>query len=185
MKKWLFNPFIYVAGWQALSLGLILMALTAVIAFFSQTHFDGAIDLHVGAVTKSWFYLFEPLNAWLSTALVLFCFGNFLSKSKIRFVDVAGTLALARAPMLIAAIIGFVPIYHRQPSEKDLAAIAILGIVMLLFSVWMIALSYNAFTVSCNLKGSKASWGFVAALIVTEVVSKVVIHQVYQHFSLH
>lgn len=183
MKKWLFNPFVYVAGWQALGFGLLLMLITAAIAFFSQTHFDGAIDLHVGAVTPTWFYVFEPLNAWLCMVLVFFCIGYFLSKSKIRFIDISGTLALARAPMLIAALIGFMPVFHHQPSEKDLPAIAVLGIVLLLFSVWMIALFYHAFTISCNLKDSKASWGFVAALILTEILSKIIIHQVYQHFT--
>ncbi len=185
MKKWLFNPFVYIAGWQALGLGLLLMLVTLVIASFSGTHFDGAIDIHFGARYPFWLCVFEQLNAWLSSVVIFFAAGFILSKSKIRIIDVAGTLALARFPMLFAALIGFIPTLHQLPSAKNMAIIAIGGLVVALFSIWMIALMYKAFTISCNLKGGKAIWGFIVAIILAEILSKIIIHQVYQHFLSH
>lgn len=182
MKKWLFNPFVSIAGWQALSLGLLLMLVTLVIASFSHTNYDGAIDAHFGFPSKIIIYVFEQLNAWLSTTIVFFAVGFILSKSKIRILDVAGTLALARAPMLFAAIIGFVPTLHHVNLNHITASFLILSLIAILFSIWMIALMYRAFTISCNLKGSKAIAGFVVSVIIAEILSKLVIHNVYAFF---
>ncbi len=181
MKKWLFNPFVYVAGWQALGFGLLLMLLTLILSYLSQTHFDGAIDAHFGFPSKLSIYVFEQLNAWLSATIIFFAAGSILSKSKIRIIDVAGTLAFARFPMLFVALIGFVPSLHQFPSANNIAVIAITGLIVALLSIWMVTLMYFAFTISCNLKGSKAIVGFVVSVIVAEIFSKIIIHQVYQH----
>lgn len=183
MKKWLFNPFVYVAGWQALGFGLLLMLVTAVIAFFSHTNFDGAIDVHFGAYFPFWVRVVEQLNALLSSVVVFFVAGLILSKSKIRFIDVAGTLALARTPLLFAALIGFVPALHHVNLNHIDSSFLMWSLIGLLFSIWMIALMYNAFIISCNLKGSKAIVGFIVAIILAEVLSKIVLTQVNQHFT--
>lgn len=185
MKKWLFNPFVFVAGWQALGLGFLLMAFTCVIAFFNKTHFDGVIDAHFGSNFPFWFYIFEQLNAWLSTVIVIFLVGLVLSKSNFRLIDIAGTLSLARAPMLFIALIGFVPTLHHVNLNHIDASFLILTSIALLFSIWMIALMYNAFTVSFNLKGSKAIVGFIVAILLAEILSKIIIYQVYNHFIIH
>ncbi|MVN20847.1 hypothetical protein [Mucilaginibacter arboris] len=182
MKKWLFNPFIYVAGWQALGLGLLLMAITCVIAFFSQTHFDGGIDVHFGAGFPLLVCALEQLNAWLSTVIVFSAAGFILSKSAIRIIDIAGTMALARVPMILAAVIGFVPALHQVDLNHISANFLIWSLIALLFSIWMIALMYNAFTVSCNVKGNKAVVGFIVSIILAEILSKIMIVQVYHHF---
>lgn len=182
MKKWFFNPFVFIAGWQALGLGFLLMAFTCVIAFFSKTHFDGVIDAHFGSSFPIEVAVFEQINAWLISVIVFYSAGLILSKSKIRLIDVAGTMALARAPMLAVAIIGFVPVLHRLPTANNLAGIAIWSLILLLFSIWMIALMYNTFTISCNLKGSKAISGFIVSIILAEVISKLIFQQVYTHF---
>ncbi len=182
MKKWLFNPFVFIAGWQALGFGLLLMAVTCVIAFFSKTHFDGVIDIHFGTSFPFWMAVFEQLNVWIISIILFYTTGLILSKSKIRLIDIAGTLALARAPMLVPAIIGFAPILHRLPTANNLAGIALWSLALVLFSIWMIALMYNAFIISCNLKGSKAIVGFIISIIFAEIIFKVIIQQVYHHF---
>ncbi|RYE20333.1 MAG: hypothetical protein EOP42_27635 [Sphingobacteriaceae bacterium] len=172
---------LYVAGWQALSFGLLLMAITTVTAFFSHTNFDGAIDVHFNPNFPFWFHVFEQLNAWLSTVIVFFIIGILLSKSNIRLIDVAGTLALARAPMLFAALIGFVPALHQLPTPDHLFAIAVWGLLAAIVSIWTIALMYNAFIISCNLKSNKAIVGFIISIVLAEIVSKISIYQFYHH----
>jgi len=182
MKKWLFNPFIYVAGWQALGLGLLLMAITCVVAFFSKTHFDGVIDVHFGAGFPFLVCVFEQLNAWLFTVIVFLAASFILSKSRIRLIDIGGTLALSRTPMIFPAIAGFIPLLHQVPSIKNAAGFLLGSLLLILFTIWMVALMYNAFTVSSNLKGSKAIWGFIVSIILAEAISKIVISQLYHHF---
>jgi uncharacterized membrane protein len=46
--------------------------------------------------------------------------------------------------------------------------------------IWMITLMYNAFTVSFNLKGTKAIAGFIGGLILAEIVS-ILLNQLLQH----
>jgi hypothetical protein len=69
MKILLFNPFKYVAGLKALLIGLLVMLIIAVVAFFSKTHFDGIIDAHTGHILPFYWYLLEPLLAWIGTVI--------------------------------------------------------------------------------------------------------------------
>jgi hypothetical protein len=48
LTQWLFNPFRFIAGFKALLLGLIVIALTSLLASLSDTHFDGTLDVHLG-----------------------------------------------------------------------------------------------------------------------------------------
>jgi len=171
MKTWLFNPFTYIAGGRALIIGLIVMTITLSTAFYSNTHFDGAIDAHIGLQAPFLLYVFEQLIAWGSVVLIFFLAGMILSSSRFRFIDIAGTAALARAPMLLVAIAGFIPALHNaKPDHIDNTVIA-LSFIMLIPIIWLIALLYNAFTISINVKGTKAIAGFITALILAEVLS--------------
>lgn len=181
MKKWFYNPFIYVAGWQALAFGWLLMLVTGIIAIFSKTHFDGLIDVHVGANQTLITALMEQLNDWLCAAIVFFIAGLVLSKSKIRFIDVAGTMALARAPMLFAAIAGFAPPLHQLTAFKLNPNLLVFSLVLLVFTIWMVVLIYNAFLVSCNVKGIKAIIGFIVSVLLAETASLFISFQFYQH----
>ena len=46
LGQWLFNPFNYVAGSQALALGLVSILVAGGFGALSKTHFDGVIDVH-------------------------------------------------------------------------------------------------------------------------------------------
>ncbi|SFD80028.1 hypothetical protein SAMN05518672_103265 [Chitinophaga sp. CF118] len=178
--SWIFNPFTYIAGLKSLIIGWILILITACIAYYSKTHFDGVVDAHVwlGDLSIKYYFL-EPVVDWGCLVLVIFLAGKFFSVSSIRFIDVAGTLALARAPMLFLAIVNFA-----LPGIKDIYqmdALAILAIfTTVILEIWMIALMYNAFKVSCNIKGNKAVGVFIASLIIAEIFSKIFLHLLYQ-----
>jgi hypothetical protein len=51
----------------------------------------------------------------------------------------------------------------------------IFALILIPFGIWMIALMYNAYTVSCHLKGARAVISFIVALLVAEIVSKVIL----------
>lgn len=182
MKTWLFNPFTYVAGFKALVIGFIIMAITLVTAFYSNTHFDGAIDAHIGLQATFPLFVYEQLIAWGSVVFIFFLTGLILSGTRFRFIDIAGTVALARAPMLLVAIAGFIPALHNaKPGHIDNTVIA-LGLVLIFPIIWFIALLYNAFTTSLNLKGTKAIVGFIVALIMAEILSLSLNHFIQPFF---
>jgi hypothetical protein len=109
---------------------------------------------------------------FLSLFLMMWLAGICFSKSRLRAVDVAGTMALARAPMLLLVIVCFLPIILEN--HYDIFRLMVFGLICIPFTVWMIALMYNAYAVSCHLKGGRAAWSFIGALLVAEVISKLV-----------
>ena len=171
--KWIYNPFERIAGWSALLIGVAVMALTAVIGKINHVAFDGVIDVHTGASFGfSASFAMQAID-FLALFLTMWIAGVCFSKSKLRVIDIAGTMALARVPMLLLAAICFLPV---APVEiYDISQIIIFGVICFPFLVWMIALMYNAYTVSCNLKGGKAVISFIGALLVAEIISKLVI----------
>lgn len=183
MKKWLYNPFTYIAGSQALVVGSIIMILTIFCAYYGNMHFNGVIDAHYGAPQPLVTYLLEQLIAWGSPVIVFYLLAFLLSHSNFRFIDIAGTIAIARAPMLLVAIIALLSKSHMQnlnPNEVDGTVIAI-SLLMLMPIIWMIALMYNAFTVSVNLKGTKAIAGFICGIILAEIIS-LLLNQLLQYY---
>jgi hypothetical protein len=178
LNKWLFNPFIYVSGGRALAIGWIIMLITAFVAYLGNIHFDGAIDLHIGAKTSPVVYLMEPLIDWLIVSLCFYSAALILSKSRIRIIDFLGTVALARATFLPAVLIGLSPPLQQLSLENMTAAGLIFSLVLLLPVIWHVVLLYNGFTLSANLKQRKADYGFIISLLVGEVISKTALHYV-------
>jgi len=60
-------------------------------------------------------------------------------------------------------------------NSTDAVIFLVAAIIDVLMIIWMIALMYKAYAVSCNLKGAKAIITFVIGLILAEIVSKVLI----------
>ncbi|MHC4460785.1 MAG: hypothetical protein ACYS6W_02915 [Planctomycetota bacterium] len=194
--QWLFNPFKFVAGYKALLSGLVIILLTAFIASFGNIHFDGVLDVHTGLEAPLWCFFAEGLINWICMAVPLFFFGLIVSRSSFRAIDILGTQALARGPYLIAAL-AMLPDANRRFGEYLTArftqatpavainyadvlvfAFAVFAvIVIILMTVWMVALMYMAYTLSCNIKGAKAVITFIVSLIGAEVLSKAVILQ--------
>ena len=171
--KWFINPFERIAGWQALFTGLAAMALTAVIGQINHVAFDGVLDVHAGATfSLSTSFIMQAVD-FLALFLTMWIAGVCFSKTKLRAVDVAGTMALARAPMLLLAVVCFLPVI--PASLYDVPRLIIFMLILIPFDIWMIALMYNAYTVSCHLKGTRAVASFIGALLVAEALSKLVI----------
>jgi hypothetical protein len=177
LSKWLFNPFIYVAGEQALFIGWAGMLAASVVSYFSKTHFDGAIDIHFGASGKYLWFLGEQLIAWFSVVVVLYPLGLIFSKSRIRLIDVAGTLAMARVVTLPVALMGFLPIY---PVNLDNPVKLMLSVVLTIIpAIWMVALMFNAFSVSANIRQGKAVACFIVGILIAEILSKTLIFYLF------
>lgn len=188
---WLFNPFTRIRGWEAFLYGAMAIVLTAYVGAISNTHFDGVLDAHTGMPAPWWMFLAEGLIDWLSLAGVLWVFGRLASKAPVRNIDLFGTQALARWPMLIAAVACLAPGYTQFAgllAEKlmggakgepivveDAVVFGVVIAVMLAAICWMAYLMYRSYSMSCNVKGGKAIGTFIGGLLVAEIVSKILI----------
>jgi hypothetical protein len=191
----LFRPFTFVAGGLALGVGLVAILLTGFTGWFGGAHFDGVLDVHVGRRGLLWVTLAEGVIDWLCMFVVLLAAGKLISKTAFRAIDLAGTQALARWPMIFAATACLPPGVARfsdlllqavlkpkpelPPGQADAFVFFGATLVMLASTVWMVALMYQSFSVSCNVRGAKAIWTFVGALIAAEVLSKIALVQLY------
>jgi hypothetical protein len=186
--QWLFNPFSFVAGFRALFIGLGIMLISALFGFLGNSHFDGVLDVHTGLEAPLWFFLAEGIIDWMALAIPLFFFGLIVSTSSLRMIDVLGTQALARWPYLITAIV-MLPEANRRAGAylvaklgfavapaainyRDMFIFGFAVIVGIFMAIWMVALMYKAYTVSCNIKGVRAIITFIISLIGAEVLSK-------------
>lgn len=191
LGQWLFNPFRFVAGYKALFVGVGVIIITSLLGSLSNTHFDGVLDVHIGREAPLWLFLAEGLIDWLCMAVVLIIFAYVVSRSSFRLIDVLGTQALARWPYLIAAIALLPPGCQRYTQSlgwkfarigsevscesTDIIFFVLATIIILLTLIWMVALMYRAYSVSCNLKGRKAIATFIAGIIIAEILSKVLL----------
>ena len=96
LSQWFFNPFRFIAGFKALLLGLAIILISAFVGSFSNTHFDGVLDVHTGLEAPLWLFFAEGLINWICMVIPLFFFGLIVSRSSFRRIDVFGTQALAR-----------------------------------------------------------------------------------------
>ncbi len=180
----LFNPFGEIAGSKALFYGLLAMMLTGFTGYFSHTNFPDVLSIKVIPEHMPLGYFFvQQLVIWLIPSLIFYGFAFWGSLSSVRVVDVFGTMALARFPYIFAAPLGFPGSIKRFGDyimtlvmERDMTATIstfditmaiILMFVMILLTVWLVALMYNAFRVSSNLKGGKAVGMFIAGLFIS------------------
>jgi hypothetical protein len=185
LRTWLFNPFYFVAGGEALGIGLVIMFAAAANGALSDSHFDGVLDFHSGAPAPLWVFPIEVLVDWLNLGLFLWVAGLAISKSHIRAVDVFGTQALARTPTLAMAAAAMLPGFQEQTERlkqmnfemvpADTAQFAFVGFIVIVMLIWMIYLMYRAFAVSCNVKGIAAVGVFIVALLLAEISSKIII----------
>ena len=145
VARWLFNPFIRIAGPQALGIGLAVIVLSGLAAAAGGVRFDGLLDFHLGYATPFWVPVVEGLVNWSVIAGALrtgLAFDGTAAPRKpepdhggvgetmtllaevapggartVRLVDVASTQALARWPLLPAALVCILPAVRRGNEE--------------------------------------------------------------------
>lgn len=181
------HPFRYLGGWPSVAVGSAIVLISAVVSSLSGVHFPDVLSVKVGSTFSFIDLLKQAFANWLVLATLFYIAGLLFSQTKPRFVDVAGTLAVARFPYLLASFSGFGGallefgnyIIARQltPQQVPTISISVIIIAILLLilqialTVWMVALMYQAFAVSVNLKGGKCTTVFIVALFAAVVIS--------------
>lgn len=199
MIKKLINPFIYIAGAPSLITGVLIIFLTSVIGYYSNTHFPDVISVKTAPGLKVWYLIIQGFSNWLILSIVLYLVAVVFSKSSVRVADIFGTQALARFPYLFASFIGFsgsidkfgryVLWTYLQKGEPVILSTStmifaiILIVITIMLTVWLIVLMFNAFSVSANIKGPKSIVLFAVSLIISIVLTSLISKYLLIQFS--
>ena len=190
VARWLFNPFIRIAGGQALAIGLTVIVVSGLVASVAGVHFDGVLDFHPGYSLAYWVPIVEGLVNWAVIAGLLVLVSILVGRRTVRPIDIAGTQAMARFPLLLATL-ACVPPSVRREHEELVSALAqgrlmlpqgwefvVVGLVTTVCSIWMVWLMWKGFSVSCNQHGGRAVAIFAAVVVAAEAASKLVLTQI-------
>jgi hypothetical protein len=186
----LLNPFKYIAGWESLAAGVIVLLITSAIGYFSHIHFPDLISVKTNFGLPFFVLLAQGVSNWLILSILLYFAAMIFSSSKVRAIDIFGTQALARSPYIFAALTGFsgafnkfgnylmwTALHTREPVQITTGEIALaisLMLITLLLTIWMVTLMYNAFKVSANLRGAKLILSFIASVIASIVITGII-----------
>lgn len=185
------NPFVKIAGGKALLWGLSGMIVSVATAYYSGLHYHGL--MHFGSATNDTLpcYAIEHIVVWAVPALIFYIGGLMLSKSNIRIVDVAGTVAFAQLPFILMNLFFLLPpMRHLSQMDFNLPPMELLkqpgillglwlSLVSVIFLVWVLVWMFNALKVSCNLKGKKLGILYAAAIIGGDVACRFIIRLFY------
>lgn len=189
LARWLFNPFVRIGGWTSLAAGLAGIVAAGFVAAAAGFRFDGLLDMSPMGSVPTYLPIAEGLINWISivavSALIARLFGG---GSNVRLLDVAGTLALARAPLVLAALICTVPwirdsldygVILQSPNLISLVAGMLVGVLAILACfAWMIVLMWKAFSITANMKGGRGAAFYIAALAAGELISKFLVFRI-------
>ena len=139
MKNLLINPFERIAGWKALAIGICFISLTALLGKINNLLFDNLLHVTLCPHTFGRAFWGSGLN-WVIVSIVMLIAGKLFSTSKIRIIDVAGTMALSCAPLLLIALFGFLPFFPKDTA--DVFRLFIFGLMCIIPMIWTVILLY-------------------------------------------
>ena len=189
MKKYLLNPFEIFNDKKILIVGLIVNILGILLCYQFKMKFIGFLKLNfVCEIGLSSVFLQTSIIV-LSLCLLLFILGKIIN-TKTRFIDILNTCLIGIIPFFILPILNFNNfIYNDLESLKtiilnqQLEKLQITNLpILLLFSLftlvavtWSIVLLYQGFKTATNLKLTKHKIFFAIALLLADLISRVLI----------
>ncbi|MFK7756075.1 MAG: hypothetical protein AB8B53_04000 [Flavobacteriales bacterium] len=192
MKTLLFKPFDRFSETALITVGLIAAVIGSYLAHLFQVRFDGALDLHFSPdlVSLETAFIENGINI---ACLTLFSFiaGKLINK-RVRLVDLLAVSLIARIPFYLVSLMNSSNALSAASNEvleavraeslesissSSMMLLGVLALVSILVLVWYIALLWRGFKVATNAKGSTHIIYFIGALLVAEVVSKLLIVQ--------
>lgn len=141
------------------------MVVSTVLSYYFGWHYHGLLHFGPAPNPAWWCYAVEHLAVWLIPAVMFYLGGLLLSRSRIRMVDVLGTVVFAQLPLIVMNLFNFLPPMQKlaqidvnmPPAEIMQQPGFLVGIwlslVSFVFLIWALVWMFQALKVSCNLKG--------------------------------
>jgi len=180
LKRWMiiYNPFPSVS----VATGLFLAAL-AVLAGFGVAllgvRFDGALDLHLAPTNLSEAAL-DAANSWFTT-VVVFWLASLIVARQGRIIDFLIAVGIARWPIVLAGLaLGGIFSYpaslvEQAETNPNSPMLILAALIVLPAIVWMMTLLFHGFKYASGLRGGRLTVTFIVAIVVAEILSKVVL----------
>lgn len=187
MKKLLFNPFATQTDNQLLLAGLFSVVTGSLLGWLFNARYDGVLDLHFVPETLWWHPFADNVVNVFSAVTLLFIAGKIINR-KTRITDVLSVVLLARTPLYLytfaninsytynatgALLQAKDNLYALSPTLLIIQLVSALVVLALVF--WYMALMYNGFRVATNLKKGSQIAGYIATVIIAEILSKILI----------
>ncbi|MFA7273046.1 MAG: hypothetical protein WC044_04220 [Crocinitomicaceae bacterium] len=186
MMKLFLNPFEKYSEKIFIPLGLSVLLLGSFLASFCSANFDGLLDLHFSASSVSFFEIVYQNVVNLIIIGALLYLAGYLVNPKIRAIDIVSTVLVARIPFYFLALFNISKkfSFKEDATLQEINAFAIdniflllgFGLLVLLIVIWMVALLYNGFKVATNAKGSKPVVLFILAIVLSEILTKLIFY---------
>tara|TARA_R110000850_G_scaffold16697_1_gene51698 strand:+ start:37537 stop:38115 length:579 start_codon:yes stop_codon:yes gene_type:complete len=189
MKTLLFNPFKKYSERQLLVFGLITTLAGVVFATLTNIHFDGVLDTHFGKQVALKTAALQSLINIVSIVVVFYPLGKWINP-KTRLIDIFNISLIVKIPAYLMMPLNInnwaysqtEPLlgamanpFNLQLTQEMILFLIISSFLAILVFVWLIILLYNGFKVATNLKETKHIIMFILAIIVAEIVSKVLL----------
>jgi hypothetical protein len=189
----IWNPFDRYAGQPALVIGIFFVLIGSVASIVGDARYPGLISMQF-VESVHWMDGFLDQIVSLSIALVVFTLAAIAAGArKFRIIDILGTFMMAKAPLLILPFVNFNGWMYAKsveltevalegeelPNVGDTIVLMLVSIILIFFLIWTIALLFNAYRVSTNLKGLPSFISYVLAMVVTLILSYLIIPSTY------
>lgn len=183
------NPFTRFSERQLLSIGIISAIAGSLIAVACGVTYDGVIDVHTYPDTTFVDSVKENLIAIILLTCLLFALGKIINP-KTRFIDILNSVLIFRIPFYISALLTSVPAMRNVEKEVlknmnsldkmsiqpfDLTVLLLISILLIVFLVYSIMLLFKGFKTATNAKKPINYISFAIALILAEVISKIIL----------
>jgi hypothetical protein len=186
MMKLFFNPFEKYSEKILAPIGIMVYLFGSYLATICHANFDGLFDLHFTESTLSFGESLFQNGIDLLTPFVFLMVVGLVINRKTRPIDILSAVLISRIPLYFVSLFNMEKTFSMKQeatlkeitrfAQEHIGLLMVFGLVVLLAVIWMITLLYNGFKVATNAKGPKSIPLFILALIVSEVVSKLIIY---------
>lgn len=174
------NPFRTLPLRQTICWGIVVLILISVFCWQVGLRMTSLTQINYagGALWKA---TLQQIAVWLLFSVVLYVAGVIMSRSKVRFWDVASFNLFARIPFnlsllmfaipMVRSIMGLAMDGNMTRMMEYATTLSIVGLVSLLFSVWYFYWSYKAFAEATNVKNGRGVVTFIISYLVAYAIS--------------
>lgn len=186
--KLLFNPFGIYSEKQLLVSGILITLAGSFVGSLFNVTFDGVLDVHQYETDFLTSLKENSINV-ACIFIVLFILGKLINR-KTRAIDIFNTAMVSRFPQYISAMITALPVLKKVEDEiishqgdlqhlnfqpMDLILLFVISMILLAITAYYITLLVNGFRTAVNAKKWQHFVGFSIALIIAEIISKLLI----------
>ncbi len=192
MKKVFTNPFSIYNEKKLLLSSLLFYMASVLLAPIFLARRDGIFDLHfVTNVDIGMAFADGLLNFGILTVL-LYIAGKIINH-KTRLIDICITSLLSLPVFMFLYVFNITHKMSLMGSQltgmaidneamalifDNLILILVFGLFSILIVIWFIVLTYNGFKVATNAKGTRHIVVFIVAILLAEILSKILVYQI-------